>query len=109
MLPFAGLEVAVLAVALVVCHRRSRQRELIRIEPTRVLVDRLAGSQTQHHEFPRQWFRIDLRKSPLRNHPSRLLVGSYRRVIEIGRCLTEDERLGLWRRLRKILNNEIRE
>ena len=105
-LPFAGLEIGLLVVAVSLCRRRSRQRELIQIEDHRILVDRVAGDRHQRHEFPRQWLRVDLLPGSYRYHPSRLMFRSGHRVLEIGQCLTEDERLGLWRRLRVILKKD---
>ena len=59
-LPFALLEVAVLAVLVRWLYRHIDDCELVVIEPERVRVTRRAGTQETRHEFQRYWARVRL-------------------------------------------------
>ena len=102
-LPFAGAELTLLGLALVLSLRASRRREWIHIDGERVVIERQPADGRGPLEFSRPWVRVDLEPSALRNHPSRLLLRHRERVCEVGRCLTNEERATLWTRLREIL------
>jgi uncharacterized membrane protein len=101
-LPFAGAELTLLGVALALSFKAASRHELIRIDADRVIVER-GPSRVRRWEFRRPWLRIALERSATRNHPSRLLLQQSHRVCEVGRCLTEQERISLFARLRDIL------
>ncbi|NBO73818.1 MAG: DUF2244 domain-containing protein [Gammaproteobacteria bacterium] len=84
-LPFAGLELALLAWALRASMARRHQRQTITIE------------------FPRHWAQVRIRAGGSPLHPSRLTVESHGRRHEIGHFLNEQERLGLAARLRRLI------
>lgn len=102
-LPFAGLEMALLGWALYVCQRRRSQREIITVSESDVRVERRDASHSVEIVFPRHWTRVTLRRphSPL--HPSCLTLESHGRRCEVGRFLTEQERLGLAQRLTRLI------
>lgn len=102
-LPFAGLEMAVLGWALIVCQRRRHQHEIITVSENDVRVQARDASSCVEVVFPRHWTRVTLRRphSPL--HPSRLTLESHGRRCEVGRFLTEQERLGLAQRLKRLI------
>ncbi len=104
-LPFAGAELALLGIALALSLRASSRRELIHIERERLVVEHRPRQPGGRQEFRRPWVRIDLQRSPVRHHPTRLLLRQRSRVCEVGRCLTDQERLLLWARLREILRS----
>ncbi len=99
-LPFAGLEMALLAWALHVSLRRRFQSQTITLSADEVAVEARNGSRRAKAVFPRAWARVKLRaaRSPL--HPSLLTIESHGRACEIGSFLTEDERRGLAVRLK---------
>ena len=102
-LPFAGLELFVLGVALGWSMRRGSYRELITISPEEVTIER---GMTQAHErerMPRTWARVELVQATHPWYPSRLYLSSHGRRHEIGAVLVESERRGLARRLRELL------
>jgi uncharacterized membrane protein len=102
-LPFAGLELAGVAAALAVSLRRGRRREVIRIDERDVTVARSDGDRQEQFRFPRPWTRVQLSVASVPAWPSRLLVGSMGRTVEVGHFLTESERRRLGARLAEIL------
>ena len=102
-LPFAGLEIGLLAWAVRASMRRGRQRELILITDDSVVIERLGGARPGRLVFARHWATVKLRDPPAAQHPSRLVIESHGRACEVGRFLTEEERLGLAGRLRQLV------
>lgn len=101
-LPFAGLELALLAWALGDNLRRGRWSQQITITSARLRIDTRLDGQPVTVEFPRPWARVTLCTSRSW-HPSRLLIESSGRACEIGAFLTEEERLALHARLRLLV------
>ena len=102
-LPFAGLEMALLAWALRLTMQRSNVLELIHIDDSNVRVERLDRQSHVQAVFPRHWSRVRLLRAANPHHPSRLLIASHGRSLDVGCFLTEDERLGLARRLGELI------
>lgn len=102
-LPFAGLEMAVLGWALKVSLRRRYHRETIIVSEVDVRVESRDCSHYVEVVFPRHWARVKLRRphSPL--HPSCLTIESQGRRCEVGSFLTEQERRGLAQRLTRLI------
>lgn len=104
-LPFAGLELAALGLALWVSVRGNAYREVVSFGEETVRIEfGLAGrGAAAQLEFPRYWTRVWLERSEARNGPTRLLIGSSAQWIEIGRCLTDEEREALSARFKSLL------
>jgi uncharacterized membrane protein len=102
-LPFAGLELAALGWALYRCARRAQWREVIRIDGDRVEV--IAGRVEPERRWSanRHWTRVAVEPPRFRGHPTRLLLRSAGRAVELGAFLTEEERQRLARLLREAL------
>lgn len=104
-LPFAGLEVALLVWATMHSIRRGRDREILEIDGNTVTVALMKGSHRQITVFPRHWTKVKLR-APLHGlHQSRLTLESQGRACEVGAFLTEDERCSLAERLKLLIGN----
>lgn len=102
-LPFAGLEIGLLAWAVRASLRRGAEREVIVVSDAEVVVERRRPGGSRRTVFPRHWSRVTLR-GPLRvQHPSRLTIESHGRACEVGRFLTEDERRRLASRLERLV------
>ena len=101
--PFAGLELAALGAALIWCQRRNRYREVLSIEDDLVRLESGYGVPQQCKEFQRPWLQVRMRRSKSRLQPSRLMLVSHGRALELGACLTEAERRQLAARLREVL------
>ncbi|MBM4223578.1 MAG: DUF2244 domain-containing protein [Gammaproteobacteria bacterium] len=102
-LPFAGLQIALLAWALRTSMARRHQRQTITISETVVVIEDVMPPQTRCVEFPRHWAQVRIRGGGSPLHPSRLTVESHGRRHEIGFFLNEQERLGLAARLRRLI------
>lgn len=102
-LPFSGLEMLALGVALYVTSRRGSVREVITINEKTVAVETGHTHPEHRHEFQRPWAKVILERSWSDWHPSRLLIRSHGRQLEIGRFLNEQERRGL----AQVLNDEM--
>ena len=102
-LPFSGLEVLALGVALYVCAWRGGVREVITINEDTLAVESGRDAPVTRHEFQRAWAKVVLERSWNSWYPSRLLIRSHGHQVEIGQFLNEQERQGLALELRKAL------
>lgn len=102
-LPFAGLELAVLGYALWSVQRGGRYREVVRISERTVVVEKGQLSPEERVEFDRHWSRVELRRRSAANSLTRLELSSQGSRCELGRCLSETERQGLARRLNECI------
>jgi uncharacterized membrane protein len=101
--PFAGLELFALGVALGLSVRRGRHREFVSVYSDRIVVEKGGDRIEERLELPRHWTRVELVRAPWRGHPSRLLLSGHGRRCEIGAALTEPERESLRLRLAELL------
>jgi uncharacterized membrane protein len=102
-LPFTGLELFLLGLALGLSMRRGQYRETILVFDDRIVIEKTGRGRSERREMPRLWARVDMRRSHRRNHPSRLMVVAHGVACEVGGSLTEDDRLGLRRRLAELV------
>lgn len=102
-LPFAGLEIGLLAWAVRASMRRGSEREVIVVSEAQVVVERRSPSGSRQSVFPRHWARVTLRDPQPARYPSRLSIESHGRSCEVGRFLTEDERRRLAARLERLV------
>jgi uncharacterized membrane protein len=75
--------------------RAGKRRELILITDDSVVIERQGRAIPARTVFARHWATVKLRGPPADQHPSRLVIESHGRACEVGRFLTEEERLGL--------------
>lgn len=103
-LPFAGLEMLVLGIALRLSLQRRHQLQTILVSDDEIHVRSLRKNQCLADVvFPRHWAQVKLRRAFTPSHPSRLTIESCGRVCEVGQFLTEGERRGLAARLRSLI------
>ncbi len=93
-LPFSGVELLFLGAVLYVTAWKSDWREVISVGEALVTVEAGRREPEDRFEFQRQWLRLILARRG-GWYPSRLLLRSHGRQIEIGRFLNEQERQGL--------------
>ena len=101
-LPFAGAELLVVGAGLYLSCRASRFAEVIHVGPETLVVQHGHGRPEQEHAFQRAWARVVLVRDPSGWYPSRLLVRSHGRSVEIGARLVEEERLELAEELARL-------
>jgi uncharacterized membrane protein len=104
-LPFAGLEIALLSWAVRASMRDGARRQTITITADSVTVERQDARGNRLSVFPRHWVRVKLHAPPAALHPQRLVLESQGRSCEVGEFLTEDERRGLAVRLKQLVGN----
>ena len=104
-LPFAGLEIFVVGLAIGYTIRRSEDCETILIDDKQVVVTQQSGRRTREQTFQRYWVRVQPGVTPLQ--PSRLEIGSHGRFVEIGRDLTDDYKEELTSRLNHVLREAV--
>lgn len=102
-LPFAGLDLAILGAALKTSMRRGQARELIRVDERDVIVRKSRGGPPEEFRFASAWTRVRLEPAAVPAWPSRLVVGSMGRGVEVGAFLTESERRRLKVRLSQVI------
>lgn len=102
-LPFAGLEIGLLAWAVRASMRHGTEREVIRVSEAQVVVERRSANGSRQSVFARHWTRVTLRDPQRARYPSRLTIESHGRSCEVGRFLTEDERRRLAARLERLV------
>jgi len=103
--PFAGLELGALGLALWVSLRRNRYRELVDFDGDRVRVGFgwLERGAVAEIDWPRAWTRVELLPGANRSSPTELRLRQSGQVVRLGRCLTDEERERLCRRLMELL------
>jgi len=93
-LPFAGLEMALLYLAFRDIERHAADYERVVIGGDRVTVELFELGRLRSHEFNRFWARVVV--SP---DGSRLALASHGRELEFGRHMSDEERLAAARSL----------
>ena len=100
-LPFAGLELAVLAYALWHCARSGAVTEVISVAPDHISVDRGGAHLARVWETPLAWAQVRLDRGGEDWYPSRLVIRSHGKEVQLGSFLNEDERERLAVELRR--------
>lgn len=102
--PFAGLELLVIVVAVLIVSRRGLVTEVIDVTARAVTVSVVGRRLHKRTRLPRHRSRVILDPSPWRWHPSRLFLAAPDVRVEVGGCLREDERRGLASALRAAIH-----
>ena len=103
-LPFSGLELAALAWGLYLGFRSGETCEIVTVSATEVRVEELDRGRRRRPSLrwtsQRPWTWVILQRPTHDWYPSRLVLRSRGREVEIGRCLTETDRHELGRCLK---------
>ncbi len=94
-LPFSGLDVLLLGTAFYLCARRGSIKQVVHIDPDGITVECGREGPETTHIFKRAWARAELERSWNSWYPSRLLLRSHGKQLELGDFLNEQERQGL--------------
>ena len=90
-LPFAGIEIGALWLALHHLQRHADDEERIDVGPEQIVVTRLVAGRREEHRFARYW--AQLRLEPIQDSlGARLMLRSHGRELEIGRLLTDPQK-----------------
>ncbi len=99
-MPFTGLEMAVLYAAFRYVDRHASDYEIIEIRGDRVRIETRVGSQVQSVEFNRHWAQLVTNSG---SGEPRLAFRSHGREVEFGRHLTSRDRERVAREIRQQL------
>ena len=97
-LPFAGLEMLVLYLAFRYVERHAADYELIEIDGDQVSIERFEGGDTRRDALSRHWARV-----VVSGNGCRLALRSHGREVEIGRGMSNAQRLELAQALKRRL------
>ena len=106
-LPFAGIEVVALTIGLYCCNLRCRDKEVITIDTEKVLVEEGRRKPNNCWSFNRAWLYVELISPKAHGHPSQLKLRSKGKEIEVGKCLTDNERKSLAKTLASVLEKQL--
>jgi uncharacterized membrane protein len=98
-LPFWGLEMVVLGVALYLSLKRRHYRQEVLVTDCEIRIITVSPAGQEKQEFSRHWAKVRLRRPRTNLYPSRLTIESHGRAFEVGSFLTEEERRSLATRL----------
>lgn len=104
-LPFAGLELLAVWLALRWSLQQGERRECIVITQDHVMIQAQVGAAHINTRFSRHWATVKLRAPPASQHPARLVIESKGESCEVGCFLTDDERRALAARLKQLVGN----
>lgn len=91
-LPFAGLEVGALALALIATAQRAYDTEVVRVSEAKVEIEKGRRRPEHHWSFDRIWSEVILAVPGHPWYPTRLTVRSRGEQVELGKFLADDER-----------------
>lgn len=98
-LPFAGLEILVLIFAFYAVQKSSACREVVSVIDENIIVETGRARAEKSCVFQRAWTQVLLQAPQIKGYPSRLLLRCGSRQVEVGACLSNDERQALRLRL----------
>ena len=102
-LPFAGLEMAVLGAALYIVARRGTCWQSVSINGDRIEIIDHDTRSDRRQTFHRAWAQVSLERARISGYPSKLTIRSHGRAIEIGHYLADTEKENLALELRQAM------
>lgn len=102
-LPFAGAEMIVVGIGFYLSARGGEETEVVSVGANKVAVEKAHRQISERLEFQRAWAQIRLLRPELRWYPSRLVIGSHGKAVELGGFLNEDERRQLAEKLQRAI------
>ena len=97
-LPFAGLELAVLAWALRFMDRHSGDYERVLLDGDKLRIETCEAGLPAYHEFHRYWTQVRVRAE---GWDARVFVRSHGREVELGRFRSLEQKLAFAQQLRE--------
>lgn len=94
-LPFVLVDMGALASIFYMLYQRSNIVEQVVVGADKLEIFHLEKRRDKHWEFPLHWVQVKLESPEHKWYPSRLLIGSHGRWVEIANCLTDEERVSL--------------
>lgn len=104
-LPFAGAEVIAVGIGFYLSALGGRETEVVSVQSDRVAVEKSGRRTPRRWELSRAWLQIRLLQPRVRWHPTRLVIRSHGKEVELGGFLNEDERRQLEGELRTAIRD----
>ena len=102
-LPFAGFEVIVVGVGLYLSAAGGQATEVVSVGGETVAVEKGRRQVSRRWEMQRAWAQVRLLPPKIRWYPSRLVLRSHGKALELGGFLNEQERQQLAGQLRRAI------
>ena len=102
-LPFAGFEVIVVGVGLYLSAAGGQATEVVSVCGDKVAVEKGRRQVSRRWEMQRAWAQVRLLPPKIRWYPSRLVLRSHGKALELGGFLNEQERQQLAGQLRRAI------
>lgn len=99
-LPFAVMDISILLGIFIIIRRQSDYLEIVSIDSGKLSIEHLQKDKNQQWRFPLYWTQVKLIKSDNLWYPSKLIIGSHGQWVELGQCMTNEERESLANTLR---------
>jgi uncharacterized membrane protein len=94
-LPFAVIDILAVGLILHTVVRKSAYIEKVRVDGEKVEIHHIQRSRNASWQFPLHWITVKLQNPRHHWYPRKLLLGSRGKWIEVGQCLTDEERASL--------------
>ena len=104
-LPFAGAEVIAVGIGFYLSAMSGREIEVVSVDSDKVAVEKRRQRVCQRWELQRTWAQIRLLPPRFRWYPTRLVIRSRGKEVELGGFLTEEERERLAAELRQAIGD----
>lgn len=103
-LPFAGLDILLLGFAFYTSARFGQQKQVVILDKETIKVEFGTKKPERFIEISRHWATLELQRPARKWLPSKLLIRSHGKEIELGQFLNEEEREGLAKLLKQELH-----
>lgn len=103
-LPFAGAE-AVVVIAVfyyLVCHH-GNDEESVMFADEKVSITKRVGRSELQYEFPRYWTQVSLERTRDGWYPSRLVMRSHGRTVEVGATVRDEDKPALANEMKNMM------
>ena len=107
-LPFAIIDIVAVTLIFLMIVRKSAYIEKIVVNQNDVEIHHIERNNNASWQFPLHWIQINLEAPSHRWYPHRLLLGSKGQWVEVGGCLTDDERQSLAEALKQTVKQTAR-
>jgi uncharacterized membrane protein len=91
-MPMMVLEISILGIAFYLVRKASRDVETIDLSGDLLRVTRNVRAVVDEWQFQPYWVQVILRTDRISWYPTHLCLRSHGKMIEVGSCLTDEER-----------------
>lgn len=107
-IPFLLVDLIAVSFAFFFIRKKCCIRECVKIDNKQLLIEHHEIANAQSWDFDLHWVTVDLQEHEHPWQPSRLLVGSHGRWVELARFLTNEERASLSAAIKLSIQKQLR-